>query len=150
MKLIFTLCLVVCLTSACAIASKLEDTIKPFSNDGCSLFPDGSFKQKDLWCDCCVVHDVAYWQGGSDAQRLAADKKLRACVLSKTHNSVLAELMYQGVRVGGAAVFPNWYRWGYGWRYGVGDEALTEQQQQQVDQQLLKFAAQPELLVCPK
>ncbi len=144
MKSILTVLVIV--TTACAT----EVTIKPFKNDGCSLFPDGSFKQKDLWCDCCVVHDIAYWQGGSPAQRLAADKKLKSCVLKTTNNKLLAELMYQGVRAGGSSIYPNWYRWGYGWKYGVGDEALTKQQQQQVDLQLAKLAAEPERLVCPK
>ena len=150
MKVILLLSLMTTLTTSCASAATVEENIKPFSNDGCSLFPDGSFKQKDLWCNCCVVHDVAYWQGGSDAQRLAADKKLRSCVLKKTKNPVLAELMYQGVRVGGSSMIPSWYRWGYGWEYGVGDKALTKQQQQQVDQELANLAVKPELLVCPK
>ncbi len=132
--------------SGCTSESKLE----PFSNDGCSLFPDGSFNQKDLWCDCCVTHDVAYWQGGSDAERLQADKKLRSCVLKRTNDPALAELMYQGVRAGGSAVFPNWYRWGYGWNYGEGDEALSKDQQARVDEQLTILSAHPERLECPE
>ncbi len=107
--------------TACAVAKSLKD----FSSDGCSLFPDGDFNNRTLWCDCCLEHDIAYWRGGTARQRLQADEQLRACVLTKTQNSTLADMMFAGVRLGGGPIFPNWYRWGYGWDYGRGYGPLS-------------------------
>lgn len=106
------------------------DRLREFTSDGCSLFPDGSPADRDRWCECCFLHDIAYWKGGSAEDRLLADEALRACVRQQTGNSMLADLMYDGVRVGGHPVFPNWYRWGYGWNYGRGYARLTPQELQ--------------------
>ena len=85
--------------------------LQPFSSDACSLFPNGSLTRRNLWCECCFNHDVAYWKGGTSDERVAADKALRQCVLDKTNDLMLADLMYSGVRSGGSAFFPTWYRW---------------------------------------
>lgn len=112
-------------SAGCASAgSRLGD----FRSDGCSLFPDSSPDQRSMWCDCCFLHDIAYWKGGSAEDRLLADEALRTCVRERTGNKVLANVMFEGVRVGGHPVFPNWYRWGYGWNYGRGYKPLTEQE----------------------
>ena len=100
---------------------KLSD----FTSDGCSLFIDGTFEDPDLWKECCLKHDIAYWQGGTEEEREAADIAFRECVKKKTGNSELAEVMYQAVRKGGDPYFPTWYRWGYGWPIGRGYRALT-------------------------
>lgn len=39
------------------------------------MFPEGTLGNKDLWEECCVEHDIAYWQGGTVAERLAADER---------------------------------------------------------------------------
>lgn len=113
--------------------------LNDFSSDGCSLFPDRSLISPTDWCSCCLEHDIAYWQGGTTAQRLAADRKLRDCVLAKTGDAVLAELMYQGVRFGGSSWFYTWYRWGYGWNYGRKYQALTVDEQRLVSDQLVEY-----------
>ena len=112
--------------------------IKAFTSDGCSLFPDGTITDRTKWCDCCYVHDVAYWRGGTRGERAAADRKLRDCVLGRTGSKALAELMYGGVRSGGQPAFPTWYRWGYGWKYGRGYQPLTQQEEQEARE---RFAA---------
>ena len=117
----------VLLISGCATPD-----INEFTSDGCSLFPDGTLKDGKLWCDCCFNHDMAYWRGGSADERNQADRALRECVLQRTGNKALAEMMYDGVRVGGSPIFPTWYRWGYGWKYGRGYAPLTEDEQKQV------------------
>ena len=96
-----------------------------FSSDGCSLFVDGTFEDPELWKECCLKHDIAYWQGGTEEERKAADIAFRECVKKKTGNSELAEVMYQAVRQGGEPYYPTWYRWGYGWPIGRGYRALT-------------------------
>jgi len=80
----------------------------PFTTDVCTLWPDGD------WGACCVEHDVAYWCGGSDEARSAADERFRQCVAART-DAVFAAVSWFGVRVGGAAWLPTAWRWGYGW-----------------------------------
>jgi hypothetical protein len=74
------------------------------------MFPDGS------WRHCCQTHDYAYWCGGSEEDREAADEKLAACVAGGTH-AALGGLMWAGVRVFGHPVVPAYFRWGYGHAY---------------------------------
>jgi hypothetical protein len=123
------------LLGSCASAKQIQN----FSSDGCSLFPDGNFKDRNLWCDCCLTHDTAYWRGGTEAERKQADQELRQCVQKRTKSKALATMMYEGVRAGGHPAFPTWYRWGYGWQYGRGYEPLTEAEQQQAQEQLKQY-----------
>ncbi|WP_155990840.1 hypothetical protein [Thalassolituus oleivorans] len=92
---------------------------------------------KQDWCDCCFAHDLAYWRGGTEEERLAADQTFKACILEMTQDKPLAELMYRGVRIGGSAYFPTWYRWGYGWNYrsarGRSYQPLSTEQSAQAD-----------------
>ena len=106
-------------------ACTTESELRPFASDGCSLFPDSSIITGDDWCSCCFEHDIAYWKGGTEAEREAADRALQACVVAKTGDELLGFAMYEGVRAGGSPYFYNWYRWGYGWEYGRNYQALT-------------------------
>lgn len=117
-------------------ASSPTPTLKDFTSDGCSLFPNGNARDPTLWCECCYQHDLAYWRGGTDAERLHADEQLRNCVTLKTGDATLAETMYLGVRSGGGPIFPTGYRWGYGWSYGRGYAPLSSSEQVQVDDRL--------------
>lgn len=119
------------LLSALVFSPAWADTLKPFTTDGCSAFPDGTPRQQSLWLDCCVEHDLAYWMGGSYDERLAADQGLRACV-AQIGEPEIAELMLAGVRVGGSPYFPTFYRWGYGWSYPRGYEPLSDDEREQV------------------
>lgn len=47
--------------------------------------------------------------------------------------------MYYGVTFGGSPVFPTWYRWGYGWRYGRGFQSLNLYEKQQVEEKLQRY-----------
>jgi hypothetical protein len=111
------------LLAACA---SLATQPLPFTTDGCSLFPDRAVVGSADWCDCCLAHDLAYWRGGTEAQRLGADRELRACVERKTGNHALAESMFVGVRAGGGPQLNTPFRWRYAWPYGRGYRALTE------------------------
>jgi len=122
--------------TACSAASS---GIDDFSSDGCSLFPDGTPKDRSKWCDCCFAHDIAYWRGGTEKERKAADLALRDCVLDRTGNEALAEAMYLGVRAGGHPIFPTWYRWAYGWSYGRGYVPLTEDERTQAGKKLQEY-----------
>ena len=133
-------CFIILLLAILSIGcSKGSDILSDFTSDGCSLFPDRSLIENSDWCECCLEHDIAYWQGGTKAQRLEADQKLRDCVLKKTGNRTLAEAMYQGVRLGGSPYFYNWYRWGYGWSYKRKYQALTLEEQRLASDKLFKY-----------
>ena len=119
--------------------SVIAEELSDFSSDGCSQFPDGTFAQKNLWCDCCIAHDIAYWQGGSKIKKAQADKGLRTCVFSKTNNQLLADTMYFGVTIGGSPIYPVWYRWGYGWSYGRGFQVLNQLEKKQVEVKLKHY-----------
>jgi hypothetical protein len=114
------------------------DSLKPFTTDGCSLFPEGTSEQQSLWAECCIRHDLAYWQGGTEAQRETADQALHACV-SQVGEPEIAKLMLAGVRLGGSPFFPTSYRWGYGWSYQRGYAPLTPQERVQVRRELQRL-----------
>ena len=118
--IVFGLCL---LFSAGALA----DTLRPFTTDGCSLFPDGLPNHKNLWLECCIEHDKAYWLGGTYAERKAADRALRRCV-AQVKEPRIARLMLNGVRVGGSPYWFSSFRWGYGWPYERGYQPISPEE----------------------
>jgi len=93
--------------------------LQPFASDGCSAFPDGSFKQNELWLSCCIEHDKAYWLGGEYHERQIADNALKQCV-ADIGEPEIALIMLTGVRVGGSPFWHSPFRWGYGWPYWNG------------------------------
>jgi hypothetical protein len=107
--------------------SAQAETIAPFTTDGCSIFPDGTYEQKELWLSCCTAHDYAYWQGGTYDERLIADEQLQQCV-TKVGEPQIANLMLAGVRVGGSPYLPTSFRWGYGWSYPRFYKPLTAEE----------------------
>jgi hypothetical protein len=110
--------------TGCATVSA-PASIDAFSTDGCSMFPDRSPTLQVDWCDCCVAHDLAYWRGGSEDERLQADLDLKRCVAQRTGNAGLAQTMFAGVRAGGSPYVQTPFRWGYGWSFGRGYQELT-------------------------
>jgi len=129
-------------------ACSSEPSLRSFGSDGCSLFPDASLITADDWCSCCFEHDLSYWRGGTYEERVAADSRLKACVLEKTGNPALATLMYEGVRFGGSPYFYNWYRWGYGWNYDRKYQALTPSEQELADRLVEEYFASAQKPVC--
>ena len=113
-----------------------REEIGAFRTDGCTLFPNRSLIDEDDWCECCFEHDIAYWKGGTEEERLIADEALRQCVLDRTGDEVLANLMFEGVRFGGNPQFPTWYRWGYGWSLDRGYKALSAEEVAVADRKL--------------
>jgi len=92
--------------------SVAETVSAAFKSDGCSLFPDGAYR------DCCVEHDRTYFSGGSWTMRWRADKKLFKCVAGKKgfQHKIIAPVMWLGVRAGGLHFLPTPFRWGFGRR----------------------------------
>ena len=81
-----------------------------FKSDGCTLFPDGNYR------DCCVEHDKAYYFGGPLKERRAADNRLYECVKAK-NSKTIAGIMWLGVRIGAVPFLPTPFRWGFGNKY---------------------------------
>lgn len=123
--------LLLAVTAGCAT----EGALRPFTTDGCSDFPEGTSRHKTLWQQCCVAHDRAYWQGGTHAEREAADRELQRCVAAVGEPGI-ADLMLAGVRVGGSPYWPTRFRWGFGWPWPRGYRALTPEERSQVEQAL--------------
>lgn len=117
--------------------------LAPFTTDGCSLFPDGTFSNKMLWLDCCIEHDIAYWKGGTEEDRRNADLMLKDCICEKTGDGYLAQTVYDAVRLWGSPIFPTWYRWGYGWPYGRPYGTLTREEASQVSARMREFRGPP-------
>ena len=122
--------------------------LSDFTSDGCSLFVDGTFENPELWKECCLKHDIAYWKGGTRKEREKADIAFRECVKKKTGNAELAELMYQAVRTGGEPYYPTWYRWGYGWGYERKYQALTAEEKEMVKEKLKAYFESDERKAC--
>ena len=95
-------------TSGVGQVSPARELPSSFKSDGCSMFPDGNYRE------CCVEHDKAYFFGGSLKQRSAADKELYRCVRSKGNGKFLSRVIWLGVRVGGVSFLPTPFRWGFG------------------------------------
>ena len=119
------------LSAACAA----QETLRPFTTDGCSDFPDGTPSHKTLWLSCCTEHDKAYWQGGTYDERRKTDEELQRCV-AKVGEPGIAALMLAGVWVGGSPYWPTRYRWGYGWPWPRGYRELTAAERDQIQQAL--------------
>lgn len=115
--------------------------LKPFTSDGCSSFPDGTFTKRNLWLNCCIAHDKAYWLGGNYEQRKHADNQLKVCVKESGQDEIAA-LMRAGVRVGGSPFWPTSYRWGYGWEPNKGYFELTANDINLAEQLLLEYEQQ--------
>ncbi|MNT50012.1 Prokaryotic phospholipase A2 [compost metagenome] len=114
-----------------------NNSLHDFSSDGCSMSPDGSILLfKTEFVPCCVQHDVAYWQGGTAAEKLTADKNLRTCIAEKSKSNFIANVYYRGVRMGGGASLPTSFHWGYGWEKRRHYEPLSEEQKQIAQEKL--------------
>lgn len=103
---------------ALAYALSHNLTIPPiaFYHDGCTAFPD-SLPGHDLY-EACLNHDIAYWLGGSEAERQQANVILRdEAKATGPLGILLAPVMYIAVQHFGN----NWVsrilgsNWGYGW-----------------------------------
>lgn len=112
------------------VLPKSPPMLAPFVSNGCSVFPEG-----DTFA-CCYVHDMAYWAGGTIADRRRADLSLHQCVVDVTgRNYVASGVMYAAVTIFGLPGVPTRVRWGYGWGDSrqVSYNALTAAERTQLD-----------------
>lgn len=119
------------IVSALVPAAYSKNTLKDFTSDGCSMSPDGFAWDVNAYLDCCIDHDIAYWQGGTRDDREHADQELRKCV-EVSSNKYMADAYYRGVRVGGTNKLQTPFRWGYGWTEERGYKPLSREDRQQI------------------
>ncbi len=120
------------LTSFWTYASEL----RPFESDGCTLSPDGTWRERDKWKECCVAHDLRLWGGGTKSERIAADNKLRSCKDAKAGPRI-AYLFWLGVRIGSHSPFklPR-KQWGNAWPERPGHRSLSANE---IDQLIMEI-----------
>ena len=131
--------------TGCASHGPLRD----FSTDGCSLFPDRSLDGKKDWCHCCVLHDLAYWRGGTAEDRHEADRALKTCVRDESGSPALATVMFLGTRLGGGPYLPMSFRWGYGWPFAKPYGQLKPDEQALANALQRRHLDQNPALACP-
>lgn len=110
----------------------LSQQINPFQSDGCSVWPEGSKKNKTSWLRCCLVHDIAYWRGGTKEEKETADAALQSCV-ERHDSNFIAELMKFGVSIGGTPKYKTSFRWGFGWNYNRGFLPLNSRERSYIE-----------------
>ncbi len=66
------------------------------------------------WRQCCIVHDEAYYYGGTQREKKQADANLNNCVTQVVGKRYLGKAMQIAVEIGGDPNLPTPYRWGYG------------------------------------
>lgn len=90
--------------------------LRPFTSDGCSVSPDGipMTKNSEIWVDCCVQHDTAYWIGGRRQQKEIADNTLEKCISQKGYREI-GKVYKAFVKHFGGPQSTQTFRWGYGW-----------------------------------
>lgn len=115
--------------TGCAHAAEPE--LRPFASDGCTWAPDLDFRH------CCVVHDFAYWQGGTSQARCVADQEFRRCISEK--RTGLDFIYYWAVRAAGLPHLPTSFRWGFGWRERRPFGPLNAKESAQVDEMTRRF-----------
>lgn len=99
------------------IKSSHTSTVKPFFSDGCTLAPDGTFAETNLWRECCEEHDLRFWGGGTQTQRLEADYHLKLCIQHKS-NDMIATLFMWGVQLGSLSPLKfESKKWGNAWEH---------------------------------
>jgi hypothetical protein len=81
-------------------AGAWNDSMSNGCGDGVHNLPNGTWRQ------ACVDHDHRYFNGGTPADRLAADKQLRDDMITQGAPKWVANTYYAGVRIGAAG------RWG--------------------------------------
>ena len=99
--------------------------LRPFNTDGCTLAPEGTWRDKDKWKQCCVAHDLRLWGGGTKSERKDADLKLRSCMEEKA-GPIIANIFWLAVKAGSYSPFKLANKeWGNAWYSNSGYRSLS-------------------------
>lgn len=133
-----TIGILLLLTYFSAFAISAAEKLRPFETDYCTMFLDGPTNQPGLWKNCCLIHDLRYWFGGSQNDMDISDLSLRTCV-NKAAGSTWADLIYYGVRTGHHSPIKNKYQWSWGWEQKREIKSLTKEESLFVARELKKL-----------
>lgn len=101
-----------------ALAARIanDPPLKPFVSDGCTGWVN-EWQGVSLY-PACFLHDLKYWAGypGEEVERLVADAELMVDVARLLGGTKMAEIMFNGVRLGGREGFRASFSWGFGRR----------------------------------
>lgn len=131
---IFLLCFLLVTTTYSGTTTAHLNT---FETDYCTMFVEGTKKDPELWKDCCVVHDLRYWFGGSEKDQDLADERLKSCVENRA-GSFIANLMYRAVRMGHYSPVKFKYQWSWGWITPRQKTSLSSEEKELVISELKK------------
>jgi hypothetical protein len=127
-----------------------NDNLTSFTSDGCTLSPDGTPAQPNLWRECCVEHDLWFWGGGTKEQRILADNNLKSCIAEKSSRFISAIYLF-GVQVGRLSPFKiKNKKWGNGWIHSSKREnyfTLSKEQVSLILDQLNTIQINPQILL---
>lgn len=113
--------------------------LRPFVTDGCTLSPDGTPRNRTLWRECCVAHDLRLWGGGTKEQRVAADGELFSCVEKKA-GTTIAKVFLAGVRLGSYSPYKIPAKaWGNAWYDRSGYRELPDSELLQLLDELARI-----------
>ena len=92
----------------------------PFTTDGCSGGMTWAWRtllrRPPPWEGLCVAHDRAYWRGGTQRDRILADRALLVGVIECGY-PLTGFAMYWAVRFFGSPWWRFSWRWAYGYRH---------------------------------
>lgn len=112
--------------------------LKPFVTDYCTMFADGTLAKPGLWKNCCLLHDIHYWYGGTEKDMDQTDLKLKSCV-NEVAGSTWANLIYSGVRAGHHSPVKNIHKWNWGWETKRDNNELNAQEIIYVQEELRRL-----------
>jgi hypothetical protein len=117
--------------------------LEPFTTDYCTSYPEGTKNRPDLWKHCCLIHDLYFWAGGSEADRDAADWDLKLCV-EETGKKKIAKLIYWAVRAGSRSpVKLPGKKWNNGWPERSYYQELSREDIHSIEQSLTSSEVVP-------
>ena len=99
--------------------------LRPFDpardSDGCTLAPWLSANPK--YRELCVIHDRAYYYGGSEADKLLADEALRDGLIAHGMDREQAAIVFWAVQRGGVPQARLPWSWAFGGKRFQYDES---------------------------
>lgn len=119
--------------------------IAPFQTDYCTGAPEGTLHRPNLWRDCCIKHDMAYYVAGTKKQQDLADKRLYQCVADAA-GKFYGTIIYRGVRFGHISPIKSKTRWGWAWKDRPYFQTLTQEQVDMALSELEKSDTDPKLI----
>ena len=101
-------------TSLFIFSDNSNNKLQTFTTDWCTLFPDGTYSNKNLWIECCIKHDKVYWKWWTWEEKINSDNALEKCVWNKGHK-IIWKIMKYWVFIWWLPYFPTSFRWWYWW-----------------------------------